>query len=154
MGTLGEIDAAVGIDGLAGDEAALGEENRDTGNFIDRAEGTYGKAVGRESRKRSDHVGFDQARHHRVDRDAAGRKLQGQGLDGAYDTRLGSAVVHLSAIADNAGHRRYGNDAAALARTDHRHHQGLEHIVKTVQVRAQNGVPIVAGQGREGAVPG
>ena len=35
---LGKIDAAVGVDGLAGDEIGLGEEDGDAGGFLDVAE--------------------------------------------------------------------------------------------------------------------
>src|SRR6266850_8590911 len=106
-GTLGEIDAPVGIDGLAGDEAALGEENGDTGNFIDGAEGTYGEAVGRESGKRSDHVGFDQRWSDGVDGDCLFGKEVSIRTCQAEDSSFGCGVVRAD---DAAVLRCYGRE--------------------------------------------
>ena len=113
----GEIEAAVGIDGLAGDEAALGEENRDTGNFIDGAEGTYGKAVGRESRKRSDHVGFDQRWSDGVDGDSLFSKEVSIRACEAEDSCFGCRIVRAHDTAILRRNRRQIDDAAPASAT-------------------------------------
>ena len=65
---------------------------------------------------------------------------------------LAARVIHLSAIARDARHRRQRDDAAGLPAADHGHDQRLHYVIKTSQVRAENLVPVFAGQRRERAV--
>jgi len=55
----GEVEAAVGVDGLAGDEAAFGEHDGYARDFVHGAEMSHGKAVWGKRSQAGDHVGFD-----------------------------------------------------------------------------------------------
>src|SRR5690606_2920994 len=79
-------------------------------------------------------------------------EFNGEGFAGGDNTRLGGAVVGLAAVAHQSGHRGQGNDATGLAPPHHRHHQGVEHVVKGVEVGVDDVIPVVPSEGRKGAV--
>ncbi len=101
-----------------------------------------------------DHLGLDQPGGHAVDRDRAAGQLQRQRLGGADDAGLGRAVVGLAAVADQAGDRGQGDDAARLAPAHQRHHQRVQHVVEAVQVGVDDRIPILGRHRREGAIAG
>ena len=98
---LGEVEAAVGIDGLAGNETASRKEDGDAGYFFHCAEGADGKAIGSERGKIGDHVGFNEC-----------------GSDGVYgDSLFGEEGCVGASEAENSGFRggiMWADDAAVL----------------------------------------
>ena len=100
-----------------------------------------------------DHVGADQSRRDAVDRDAAAREFHRQRLGGADDSRLGRAVIDLTAIAHDTRDRRQRHDPRRRPPPDHGHDRRMQHIVEAVEIRAQNRVPVFVGERRKCAIP-
>ena len=96
-------------------------------------------------RKAFGHVGVNQTRRHTVDGDAALRQLQRQGFGGADDAGLSRTVIHLAAVAHEAGDRSQRNDSSRLAGSNHGHDNRLQNIIKTVQIGMDHAVPIFPG---------
>src|ERR1700721_3168108 len=90
---LAHIHAAVGVDGLAGDEGTLGEEDRDAADFFGGADGADGDAGSYLFWEGGDHVGFDEGGGDGVGGDAFLGELGGVGGGEAKDAGFGGGVV-------------------------------------------------------------
>src|SRR5437868_445719 len=108
----GEVDTAIWIDGLAGDEAASGEQDGDARDFIDRAVRAYRKAVGSKSRQARDHVGFNESWGDGVDGDSLFSKEKSIGTGEAEDSCFGCGIVRAHDTAILRRNRRQIDDAA------------------------------------------
>jgi len=90
---LGEVEAGVGVDGLAGDEVGLGQEDGDAGAFVDGADVAHGEAVGGEVGEPGEHVGGDECGGDGVDGDAFFGEEIGVGAGEAEDACFGGGIV-------------------------------------------------------------
>jgi hypothetical protein len=89
---------------------------------------------------RAGHVGDDEARRHRVGRDAVPAQLDREGLREALQPGLGGGVVGLPAVAQRRGARQVHDPAPAGL--DHVRLDGAGDQERAAQVHRHDGVPV------------
>src|SRR6184192_4807415 len=145
---LAHVHAAIDVQRLAGDVGRLGgdEEQHRARHLNGRPEAAHRDLLEERTAlllaDRARHVGVDQARSHRVHRDAARGELLRERAGESQKSRFRGGVVRLSRVARYAHHGSEVDDPA-VALLHHAPHAGLGHPEDAREVRGDDRVPVL-----------